>query len=171
MIGREGVGAMAAEGVTVWRADARYRLGGWIVVGLLLLLSLLVLARYGWLAIIGVGLVLAACARTWWVLLRPTLTAGPDGVKIISGWAPVHLPWQEIRGCEPAAEGLKITYGKGRVVMARYPQQPPVRPGSAGRTEAEAAAAYLTERAAWARAPKGPMPTYTPPPAPPRGKK
>jgi hypothetical protein len=92
------------------------------------------------------------------------MTAGPAGLEIVSGWAPVHLKWQEIRACEPAREGLKISYGKGRVVLARYPQQLPSRPGSpVAPSEADLTAAYLTNRAAWARKPKGPMPTYAPP--------
>jgi hypothetical protein len=154
--------AESTETVTVWRAEARYRYGGWAAVSALVLLSALVLSRFGLLAVIGVALVLAACARTWWVLLRPRMTAGPSGVEIISGWAPVHLKWQEIRGVEPVREGLKITYGKNREVMARYPQQPVLAPGSRVQpTEADVTAAYLTERAAWARKPKGAAPTYS----------
>jgi len=111
-----------------------------------------------------VALVLAVVARTWWVLLRPKLTAGPDGVQVVHGRIPVHLPWPEIRRCEPTPEGLKIIAKGGREVLARYPQQRV--PAATEPTEADAAAAYLAQRAAWARRPTGPMPVYVAPPRP-----
>jgi hypothetical protein len=148
------------EATYVWRADRRYRIGAAVAIVVLLALSVRVLTMYGYLAIIGVALVASLAARVWWVLLRPKLTAGPGGVQVVHGLAPVHVPWPEIRRCEPTPEGLKIFTRNGGVVRARYPQQPA---GAAGPTEADAAAAYLVQRAAWARRPTGPMPVYVPP--------
>lgn len=150
----------------VWRAARNYRVAGGAVSAALVLLSLSVLIAYRWYAVIGVVLVMAAVARTYWVLLRPSMTAGPDGVRIVWERTPVRLAWKEIRRVEPTLEGLKITCSGGREVLARYPQRP------AGRvkdlTEADATAAYLAQRAAWERKPTGPEPTYTPPPPPAR---
>ena len=152
------------EPTYVWRADRRYRIGAGVAIVVLLGLSLQVLRAYGYLAIIGVALVVALSARVYWVLLRPKLTAGPGGVQVVDGLAPVHVPWPEIRRCEPTPEGLKIFTRNAGVVRARYPQQPAK---VAGPTEADATAAYLVQRAAWARRPTGPMPVYVPPqPAP-----
>jgi hypothetical protein len=152
------------EQTYVWRADRRHRIAGGVVMVVLLLLSLQVLINYGYLAIIGVTLVLALVARTWWVLLRPRLTAGPDGVLVVNGRVPVHLTWPEIRRCEPTPDGLKITARDAREVVARYPQQPAV--AAAELTEADAASAYLVQRAAWARKPTGPLPVYVAPARP-----
>jgi Bacterial PH domain len=148
----------------VWRADGRYRVAGAAAMALLLLLSLRVLMVYGLGAIIGVVLVLVLIAWTWWVLLRPRLTASPDGVEVVRGRAPVRVSWPEIRRCEPTPDGLKITVKDGREVVARYPQQRVA--ATAEPTEADAAATYLAQRAAWARRPTGPMPVYVPPPRP-----
>jgi hypothetical protein len=147
--------------VVQWRASRGYRMAGMAACVALAALSALVLWTYGWYAILGVTLVAAVIARTWWVLLRPSTTARPDGVHIVGERAPVHLQWSEIRRVEPTIEGLKITCSGGREVLARYPQQPS-RPVS-GATEADVTAAYLAQRAAWARKPAGPEPTYSPP--------
>jgi hypothetical protein len=155
-----------AEQTYVWRAQLRHRVAGGVVMALLLLLSIQVLIGYGYLAIIGVTLVVVLVARTWWVLLRPRLTAGPDGVEVIHGRTPVRLSWSEIRRCEPTPDGLKITLKDGGTVIARYPQQPAA--AAAEPTEADAAAAYLAQRAAWARKPTGPLPVYVPPARPAR---
>lgn len=156
--------AQSPRDITVWRAEARHRWMSTAVIALLVLLSIMVLSRYGWYAAIGVTLVMSACAVTWWNLLRPKLTAGPDGVDVVTGWSPVHLAWREIRRCESGREGLMIFCADGRAVLSRFPQQR--RAVNAATTEADLAASYLTERAAWARKPKGPAPTYSPPPPP-----
>jgi len=150
------------EAVTVWRADRRYRLAAAAVVAVLLLLSVRVLLAYGYLALLGVGLVLAVIFQTWWMLLRPKLSAGPDGVEVVSGRGVVRLPWKEIRRCEPGPDGLKIVLAGGREVLSRVPQQRKI--AAAQPTEADLTAAYLAQRAAWARKPTGSVPTYTPPP-------
>lgn len=159
------VAAMSpAEPVTVWQADRRYRLGATVVSVILLLLSLRVLLSYGYYAALGVGLVIAAVGATWWNLLRPKLTAGPDGVDVVTGREPVHLDWTQIRRCEPGAAGLKIVCADGRSVLSRFPQQGNTRAKT--ETEADATAAYLAQRAAWARKPSGPRPVYVAPPPP-----
>jgi hypothetical protein len=153
-----------AEMITVWRAPRNYRIGAaWVCVALVAM-SVWVLVVYGALALIGVALVLALVARTWWQLVRPRMTAGPDGIEIVSGRRPERITWSEIRRCEPTVEGIKIVCSGGREVLARYPQQPP-RPVPE-RTEADATAAYLAQRAAWERKPTGPAPVYDPPPKP-----
>jgi hypothetical protein len=154
----------AAGQVYVWRATRNYRL---IAAGgstLLALLSILVLLRYHWFAVLGVALVMAAIVRTYWLVVRPSLTAGPGGLDIVWERTPVHLDWTDVRRVDPTIEGLKITLSGGREVTARYPQKPPV--ATKELTEADLAAAYLAQRAAWARKPTGPEPTYTPPAAP-----
>ena len=150
------------EAVTVWRAERRYRLAAMVVIVVLLVLSVRVVLAYGYLAFLGVGLVLAVIFQTWWMLLRPRLSAGPDGVEVVSGRTPVRLPWKEIRRCEPGPDGLKIVCAGGREVLSRVPQQR--KTAAAEPTEADLTAAYLAQRAAWARKPSGPAPTYTPPP-------
>ncbi len=150
------------EAVTVWRADRRYRLAAIVVIVVLLVLSVRVVLAYGYLAFLGVGLVLAGIFQTWWMLLRPRLSAGPDGVEVVSGRGLVRLPWKEIRRCEPGPDGVKIVCAGGREVLSRVPQQR--KTAAAEPTEADLTAAYLAQRAAWARKPSGPAPTYTPPP-------
>jgi hypothetical protein len=152
------------ETVTVWRADRRYRLAAAAVIAVLLLLSVRVLVTYGYLALLGVGLVLAVIFQTWWMLLRPKLSAGPTGVEVVSGRAVVRLPWKEIRRCEPGPDGLKIVCSGGREVLSRVPQQR--KTTATEPTEADLTAAYLAQRAAWARRPSGPAPIYAPPPKP-----
>lgn len=155
-----------SETVTVWRAPRNHRIGAAAAIVVLLLLSVNVVVRYGYLATVGVLLVLAVVAVTWWNLLRPKLTAGPDGVNVVTGRAPVHLDWSQIRRCEPTPAGLKIICAGGREVLSRFPQQRAT--ASDVPTEADATAAYLVQRAAWARKPAGPVPSYTAPPPPAR---
>jgi hypothetical protein len=151
-----------ADAVTVWKADRRYRIAAYVAIAVLLALSARVLIVYGYLALIGVALVFAAIGQTWWRMLRPKLTAGPNGVVVVNGRAPVHLPWQEIRRVEVGPEGLTIICAGGRSVVSRVPRQQSAP--SEQRTEADAAAAYLAQRAAWERKPSGPAPVYQPAP-------
>ena len=74
----------------------------------------------------------------------------------------MRLPWKEIRRVEPGPDGLTIICAGGREVLSRVPQQR--KTAAAEPTEADLTAAYLAQRAAWARKPSGPAPTYTPPP-------
>jgi hypothetical protein len=159
-------GTPGAGDVHVWQAPAGLRLGVTAVCAVLVLMSAFVLFRYGYLAVIGVGLVLALVVRTWWLVLRPSLTAGPQGVHVVSDRTPVDVSWSEIRRCDATAAGLKIVCSGGREVLARYPQQPSRPTGVT--TEAEATAAYLAQRAAWERKPTGPAPVYVAPPPPPK---
>jgi hypothetical protein len=150
------------ETVTVWRADRKLRWAAGAACVVLLLLSLRVLLAYGVIALLGVGLVLAAVFQTYWMLLRPRLTAGPDGVTVVAGRDVVRLPWAQIRRCEPGTDGLTIICADGRRVLSRFPQQR--QAASDSPTEADRAAAYLAQRAAWERKPKGAAPRYEPPP-------
>jgi hypothetical protein len=86
-------------------------------------------------------------------------------VRVVADRAPVELAWSQIRRVEADGSGLTIVCSGGRTVRSRYPQQP-ARPLGAT-SEAEAAAAYLAQRAAWERKPTGPVPVYVPPPRPP----
>lgn len=158
---------MPEQETIVWRAEPRSRLIASVVMVVLLVLSVRVLYAWGYLATIGVLLVLGVIAQTWWVLLRPKLTAGPDGVVVVSGRTPEHLAWKDIRRAQPGRTGFTIVTTDGREVVSRFPIK---RDGTD--TEADAAAAYLAQRAAWERKPSGPAPTYTyePPPLPAKGK-
>ena len=153
-----------ARTVTVWRAPRNYRIGTIYASVLLVALSVYVLVMYQYLAVLGVALVLGAVGRIWWMVVRPRMVAGPEGVDVLWTRTPEHIDWKDIRGVEPTQEGLKIACSGGRTVLARYPQKP------AGRltepTEAEVTAAFLAQRAAWQRKPSGPEPVYTPPPPP-----
>jgi hypothetical protein len=161
------VEAVGVETVTVWRADRKLRWAAGAASVVLLLLSVRVLVAYGLIALLGVGLVLAAVFQTYWMLIRPRLTAGPDGVTVVAGRDVVRLPWAQIRRCEPGTDGLTIICADGRRVLSRFPQQR--QAASDSPTEADLTAAYLAQRAAWERKPKGAAPRYEPPPpAPPR---
>jgi hypothetical protein len=153
---------MPEQEIIVWRAEARSRLIAIVVIVALLLLSARVVYTWGYLATIGVLLVLGVIAQTYWVLLRPRLTAGPDGVDVLAGRTQEHLDWRDIRRAQAGRTGFTIVTTDGREVVSRFP----VKKGNDD-TEADAVAEYLAQRAAWARKPTGPAPTYTyqPPPA------
>jgi hypothetical protein len=85
---------------------------------------------YGLIALLGVGLVLAAVFQTYWMLLRPRLTAGPDGVTVVAGRDVVRLPVD----ADPAVRARDRTASRssaptGGAVLSRFPQQ---RPGGVG---------------------------------------
>jgi hypothetical protein len=156
---------MPEQETIVWRAEARSRLIATVVIVVLLLLSARVLYAWGYLAAIGVLLVLGVIAQTYWVLLRPRLTAGPDGVDVVAGRTPEHLDWTDIRRAQPGRTGFTIVTVDGREVVSRFPIKK-----TDTDTEADAAAAYLAQRAAWARKPSGPAPSYSYEPPPPVAK-
>ncbi|GEM_PF-7095292 len=151
------------ETATVWRASRLQRAFSYTALVLLSLMAIKVALSYGYLATIGILLILAAAGQVYWAVLRPRLTAGPDGVDVLLGRQPVHLNWGEIRGCEVGPRGLRILCVDGREVVSRFP-----RPGTAAAggepTEADRAVAFLTQRAAWAKKTGGkPPPRYQPP--------
>jgi hypothetical protein len=154
-------GTTQAETI-VWRADARMRFAAIVVIVVLLLLSARVLYAWGLLAGIGVLLVLGVIAQTYWVLLRPKLVAGPDGVLVLAGRHPEQLAWADIRRVQPGHTGFTIITTDGREVVSRFPVKS--KSGDTG-SEADAVADYLVMRAAWARKPTGPAPTYSYQPA------
>jgi hypothetical protein len=148
---------MPEQETIVWRADPRYRFAATAVIVVLLLLSVRVLVSWGYLALIGVLLVLGVCVQTYWVLLRPRLTAGPDGVVVVAGRTPEQLAWKDIRRAQPGRTGFTIATTDGREVVSRFPVK---HAPSDKDTEADAVAAYLVARAAWERKPTGDAPTY-----------
>jgi hypothetical protein len=156
---------MPEQETFVWRAEPRSRLIATAVIVVLLLLSARVLYAWGYLAAIGVLLVLGVIGQTYWVLLRPKLTAGPDGVDVLSGRTPEHLDWRDIRRAQAGRTGFTIVTTDGREVVSRFPIKK-----APDDTEADAVAEYLAQRAAWARKPSGPAPTYTYEPPPAKGK-
>jgi len=143
----------------VWQAPRSLRRFSYVALAVVLALALRVLFLYGTLAAIGVVLVLAAASQVWWMVLRPRLAAGPDGVDIVLTREPVHLDWTEIRSVEAGPDGLTITCTGGREVTSRFPQRAKARPGvSVEESEADRVAAFLAQRAAWARRPSGSQP-------------
>jgi hypothetical protein len=146
--------------VYVWQAPRPLRRFSYIALAVVLLLALRVVVAFGYLATIGVVLVLAAASQVWWMILRPRLQAGPEGVDVVVRREPDHLDWADIRRVEPGPDGLKIICTGGREVVSRFPQQTKPKPGApAQESEADRVAAFLAQRAAWARRPGG-----TPPP-------
>jgi len=148
--------------VTVWRAPSNLRtvaIGG--IVALLVLISWVAIT-FGYLAAIAILLGLAAVFQAWWLILRPRLVAGPDGVRVVWGRTPVTLAWKDIRRVEPTPAGLKIVTGDNREVISRFPAQTP--PVKGEQSVADRAASYLIQRAAWERKPSGgPRPRYIAP--------
>jgi hypothetical protein len=153
--------------VTVWRAAPPARLAayaGMVVIGLLVYL---VWTRYGLTATIAIVFGVAIIFFLWWGVIRPKLIAGPDGVEAVLGRTPVTVAWRDIRRAVAGPTGLKITVVGGTEVLSRWPQ----RDRGAKLTdvtEADRVAAFLVQRAEWARRPKGPEPQFVPAPPPAR---
>jgi hypothetical protein len=147
--------------ITTWRAPRQTQAFAMAAIVALGVVVALVMTRYGITAsLLGGLLVLAAIGQVWWMILRPRLTAGPDGVVIVAARTPVRLAWKEIRGVQASTDGLKITVANGREESATYPRLG--RGEAKGTGEAERVAAFLMQRAAYARRPTpGPPPTYT----------
>ena len=152
--------------VLVWQAARPLRLFSYAAIVVLLLLAIRVVISFGYLATIGVVLVLAATSQVWWMILRPRMVAGPSGVDIVLHREPVHVDWRDIRRAEAGPEGIKIYCANGREVTSRFPTQ--TKSAGAGQeTEADRVAAYLGQRAAWERRPGGGQPPrYVPPERP-----
>ncbi len=146
-----------SDEVSVWRAPGTMRLlatGG--IVALLALVTW-VAVTWGYVATIAIVLALAAAFQAYWQVLRPQLSAGPEGIRIISGRQPVSLSWRDIRRCEATARGLTIVTGDGREVVARFPSL--TARDHDDDSVAARVATYLTHRASWERRPNGPRPT------------
>ena len=139
------------EDATVWRVGRTQRAISYALLILLFLAAAKVAVTYGYLATIGILLLLAAAGQVYWAVLRPRLSAGPGGVEVLLGRQPVHLDWQEIRGCDVGPKGLTILCAGGREVISRYPRPATSKAGKGEPTEAERVATYLAQRAAWAR--------------------
>ena len=142
--------------VYVWQAGRQLRLFSYVALAVVLILLVRVVIAYGLMASIGVILVLGAAFQVWWMILRPRLVAGPDGVRVVLGRQPVEIPWREIRRVEAGPNGITIHFGQGQQVVSRFPQR------KGADTEADQVADYLARRAAWARKPAGALPRYVP---------
>jgi hypothetical protein len=153
----------------VWRAGPQYRIaaiGGMVVLAILVWR---VATAYGFTATIAIIFALGIGFFLWWGVLRPKLAAGPTGVEVVLGRTPTTIAWKDIRRCEAAATGVTITAAGGTRVLSRWPQ----RDRGAKLTdvtEADRVAAYIIQRAEWARRPKGPQPVFVPAPPKPKGK-
>jgi hypothetical protein len=186
--GASGARSGEVEETTVWRAPRGLRIFATVVLVVFALLTVRVAIAWGFLATIGIILVVGVMAQVWWQLLRPKLTAGPDGVDVVSDRHPVHLDWSQVRRAEPGPKGLTIICADGRAIQSRVPHaakpasakpasakpasakpasaKPTATKSGAGepaRGELELAADYLTRRAAWARKSAGPRPRYEAP--------
>jgi hypothetical protein len=152
------------EDTTTWRAPRGLRIFAVVILIVFALLVTQVAAIWGYLATIGIILVLGVMFQVYWQLLRPKLTAGPDGVYVVSERTPVRLAWTDIRRVEAGAKGLTIICADGSAITSRVPhaEKPSVdkETGKAVRTEQERTADYLTRRATWARKSTGPKPEY-----------
>src|SRR5258708_31211555 len=109
------------DDVMVWQAARPLRLFSYAGIAVVLALSIRVVISFGYLATIGVLLVLAAASQVWWMILRPRLMAGPEGVDIVSGREPVHVDWRDIRRAEAGNDGIKIYCSSGREGTSRFP--------------------------------------------------
>jgi hypothetical protein len=152
-----------ADQVMVWQAARSLRLFSYGAIVVVLALAVRVVISFGYLATIGVVLVLAAISQVWWMILRPRMVAGPGGVDIVLHREPVHVDWRDIRGAEAGPEGIKIYCSNGREVTSRFPSKS--KSAVAGQeTEADRVASYLGQRAAWERRPSGDRPPHYVPP-------
>jgi hypothetical protein len=152
--------ASEAGDTVTWRVSSRLRYLTYVALTLLTVLTVRIVISYGLIALIAVLLVLGAAGQVWWMVLRPRMTAAPDGVHIVLTREPVHLAWREIRSAEVVRDGVKITASNGREILSRYPQ--PERGSAKGASEADRVASFIAQRAAWERRPtRTPAPRYT----------
>ena len=93
-----------ARTVTVWQAPRNYRFGTIYVSVLLVALSAYLLVMYQYYALLGVALVLGAVGRVWWMVVRPRMVAGPDGVDV---WASTQYP-EGARAIAAEAAGVGV---------------------------------------------------------------
>lgn len=157
-----------SDDVTVFRAPANRRILAVVGMVVLVLLTLRVVLAYGWLATIGVVLVLLIIANLWWQVLRPRLTADRDGVEIVSGRRPERAAWSDVQRTEVGPQGTVIVVKGGRELRSRFPFGARSTSSSQPETEADRAAAFLAARAAWGRRKDGPPPVYVPTDRPPK---
>jgi len=129
----------------------------------------IVATRYGVTAAIAILFGLGIIFFLWWGVLRPRLTAGPYGAEAALGRTPVTVAWKDIRRAEAGPTGLKITAVGGTEILSSWPQRDRGAKLT-DLTEADRVAAYLVQRAEWARRPKGPRPQFVPAPPPARGR-
>jgi hypothetical protein len=144
---------------TVFRASPGRRAIAVVGMVVLVLLALRVVLAYGWLATIGVVLVVLIIGQLWWLVLRPRLTADEDGVEVVAGGRRERIAWTDIQRTEVSPQGTLLVLRGGREVRSRFPYG--VRSTSSP-TDADRAAAFLAARTAWAKRKDGPPPVYVP---------
>jgi hypothetical protein len=152
------------DDVTVFRAPAGRRLLAVVGSVLLVLLAIPVVIAYGWLAAIGVVLILLIIGQLWWVVLRPRLIADREGVTVVAGWQPQHAAWVDIQRTEVGPRGTLIVAKGGREIISRFPYGLRSVSSTARQMEADRAAVFLAARVAWSRRrDASPPPPYVPP--------
>src|SRR5690242_7878696 len=150
---------VSQESVTVWRAAPRLRVAAYAGAVVLAILAWRLAAAFGFAATIAVLFAAGVCFFLYWGVLRPKLTAGPEGIVVVLNRAPVTIAWRDVRRCDAGPTGLVIRVTGGTEVQSRWPQRD--RGAKAGEvTEADRVAAYLVRRADWARKPTGPRPEW-----------
>jgi hypothetical protein len=147
---------------TVFRASPGRRAVALVGTLVLALLALRVVLAYGWLATIGVVLVLLVIGQLWWQVLRPRLTADAEGIEIVAGRHSERIAWTDIQRTEVGPRGTLVVVRGGREVRSRYPYGARSTSSTEPPTDADRAASFLAARTAWAKRKDGPPPVYVP---------
>jgi hypothetical protein len=151
--------------VLVWRAGTQLRAAAFAGMALVAIAIWLIWSKYALTATIAVVFGVGIIVFLWWGVVRPRLTAGPDGIEVVLGRTPTMVAWTDLRRAEAGPTGLTITVSGGTTVQSRWPQRDRgAKPTDV--TEADRVAAYLVQRGEWTRRPKGPMPEFVPGPPP-----
>jgi hypothetical protein len=151
-----------ADDITVFRASPARRWVAGVGMAALVVLTLPVVLTYGWLATIGVVLVVLIIGQLYWQVLRPRLTADEDGVEIVAGRRPERIAWTDIQRTEVSPKGTLLVAKGGHEVLSRYPYGLRSTSSTQAQTDADRAAIFLAARTAWAKRKDGPPPVYTP---------
>jgi hypothetical protein len=149
----------------VWQAPVRLRATAYAGMVVIAVLAWRLVAAFGFTATISALFAVAILGWVYWGVLRPRLTAGPDGVTVVLGRTPTRIAWRDLRRCEAGPSGLTIRVTGGTEVVYRWPQRDRgAAPDTT--TEADRFATFLVRRADWARKPSGPEPVWEPAPRP-----
>ena len=156
-----------SDDVTVFQAPVNSRIGAIVGIVVLLLLVTKVVFSAGWYATLGVVLVGGIIFNLWWIILRPRLIAGRDGIDVVSTWRPVRIAWKDVQRCEVGPKGTLIVSRGGQETTSKFPSGDRSTSSTDTPTEADRAAVFLAACAAWGRRPSTePMPVYEPPAKP-----
>jgi hypothetical protein len=147
------------DGVT-FQAPRNTRIGAVIGIVVLALIVARVVYSAGWYATIGVLLVLGIIFNLWWIILRPKLVVGREGIEVVSGWQPATVAWKDVQRCEVSPKGTLLVLRGGQEVVSKFPAGGRAK-DSDPPSEADRAAAYLAACVAWGkRGGSEPMPVY-----------